>query len=210
MHPRPNTMERVDPDEEKLGEAFKHPFGIILLYIQASLGMVVAVALSYFLLDSVLEDKNQAFLIGTIFAVASISLTFLVVVIGTYIYRQNRLIITDRNVTQVLQYGLFNRKVSQLNINNVEDVTAIQNGFFSTIFNYGTLKIETAGEQMNFHYTYCPNANYYAKIVLDARERMLGQMKPATENFSTTSQAQDSGETIKELGAETLKHAKKN
>jgi len=37
------------------------------------------------------------------------------------------------------------------------------------------LKIETAGEQSNFNFTFCPSSGHVAKIILDAREKMLGQ-----------------------------------
>ncbi len=213
MHPRPYSIERTDPDEDKLGDVFKHPIGIIFLYVQAIIGMVVAIGLSYFLLNSVMQDADTAFFIGSMFALVSIVLTILVVIVATYIYRQNRITITDRNITQVLQYGLFSRKVSQLNINNVEDVTAVQKGVLATIFNYGTLKVETAGEQMNFHFTYCPNVGYYAKIILDAREKMLGQMDKdepiGHEQVRRRERRATLTDTsaIKDLGAKTIERA---
>lgn len=214
MHRRPNVMERVDPDEVKLAEVSKHPIGIILLYIQAGLGMTVAIGLSYFLLPLVVDDTDTAFFIGNVFAGVSVLLAFVVILIATYIYKQNRVIITDRNITQVLQFGLFNRKVSQLNVNNVEDVTALQDGVLPTFFNYGTLKIETAGEQVNFNFTFCPNAGFYAKIILDAREKMLGQMHPDHNNVSAmpevTKFQKGSKEAIKDLGAETVKASSRN
>lgn len=169
-------MEQVDEDETKLYEVYKHSFGIVVVYIQTALGMVLATGLAYFLLPSVIADTERAFLIGSIFAALSVLLAFIVIVLATIVYKQSRLIVTDRNITQVLQYGLFNRKVSQLNMMNVEDVTSTQNGFIATMMNFGTLKIETAGEQSNFNFTYCPNSNYCAKLILDAREKMLGQM----------------------------------
>lgn len=204
MHSRPNTIESVDADENKLAEIHKHPVGIILLYIQATIGVFLASALGYFLLPSVLQDTDKAFQVGNIFAGISILLAFIVIVIATIIYRENRLTITDRNITQILQYGIFSRKVSQLNVNNVEDVTAEQKGILATTFNYGTLKIETAGEQVNFHYTFCPNVGYYAKIILDAREQMLGQMK--VPNSTATTSAPLDEETVKDIGAETLRN----
>jgi hypothetical protein len=45
----------------------------------------------------------------------------------------------------------------------------------STILGYGNLSIETAGEQSNFNFTYCPRPGYYAKVILNAREKILGQ-----------------------------------
>jgi uncharacterized membrane protein YdbT with pleckstrin-like domain len=170
-----STMEHVDVNETKLCEIAKHPFGIMIVYIQAAVGLIFALGLAYFLLPSVVNDVDQAFLYANLFAAVAIVFAVFIVILTALVYRQNRLIVTDRNITQILQYGLFNRKVSQLNMVNVEDVTSVQKGLFSTMFGFGELKIETAGEQSNFHYTYCPNPGYYAKVILNAREEILGQ-----------------------------------
>lgn len=170
-----HTIDHVDPDETKLCEVAKHPVGIIVVYIQAAVGLFVALGLAYFLLPTVVEDIDQAFLYANLFASIAVIFSIIIVILTSLVYRQNRLIVTDRNITQILQFGLFNRKVSQLNLVNVEDVTSVQSGVFSTIFGYGELKIETAGEQSNFHFTFCPNPGYYAKVILNAREHILGQ-----------------------------------
>lgn len=211
MHKRNNSMEQVDPDEVKLADTRKHPMGIILLYVQVLVGMIFAIGLAYFLLPLVLEDTDTAFFIGNIFTAVSVVMAFIVLTISTIIFKENRIIVTDRNVTQVLQYGLFSRKVSQLNINNVEDVTAMQQGILPTIFNYGTLKIETAGEQVNFHFSFCPNADYYAKIILDAREKVLGQgMSETNTSHGAKEKSLPSSDAIKDIGAETIKQASTN
>jgi hypothetical protein len=41
------------------------------------------------------------------------------------------------------------------------------------LFNYGTLRVETAGEQSNFNFIYCPRPNAVAKLILEARERYV-------------------------------------
>lgn len=169
------NIETVDHNEQKLCEIAKHPFGIVVIYIWALLGLVVALGLSYFLLPAVIDDTDKAFLIAHFFALVAITLTIIGITIAAIIYRQNRLIVTDINITQILQYGLFNRKVSQLNLINVEDVTSVQKGILPTLFGFGELKIETAGEQANFHFSYCPKSSYYANVILNAREKILGQ-----------------------------------
>lgn len=170
-----HTIDSIDGNETKLCEVAKHPFGILIVYIQAALGLLLALGLAYFLLPSVIEDTDQAFLYANLFAGVSIVFAIIAVILTSLVYRQNRLIVTDRNITQMLQYGLFSRKVSQLNMVNVEDVTALQSGIFQTMFGFGDLNIETAGEQVNFHFSYCPRPGYYAKIILNAREQILGQ-----------------------------------
>jgi hypothetical protein len=172
---RANSIEGVGANESILAEVHKHPFGIILLYIQAGLALALALGLFYFLLPSFVSEENSARVNGIllIVTVVAISITLLILFVASLIYRQSYLIITDKNVTQVLQIGLFKRQVSELSMANVEDVTAEQRGIFATIFNFGKLVIETAGEQNNFIFTYCPRPNYYGKLVLDTRQRYI-------------------------------------
>jgi len=167
-------IDEVDNDEKKLAEVPKHPIGILGMFFLVGVGMLAAIVLVYALLPSLLDSSLLLF-ITNIFAGSAVLLALLINILAAVVYRQNRLIITDRNITQILQYGLFSRKVSQLNLVNVEDVTSIQSGILSTLFGYGTVKIETAGEQENFNYTYCPRPTYYTKVILEAREMILGQ-----------------------------------
>ena len=87
------------------------------------------------------------------------------------------MIVTDRSLIQVLQKGLFNRKVSRLSMANVEDVSAEKKGIFAMIFNFGTLNIQTAGEIDNFIFPLCPDPDEYAGLVLDARQAYAQSMR---------------------------------
>ena len=171
-------MESVDSDEILLGTVYKHPFGIIIVYIQAAIGLIISMGLAYVLLPTVVSDESSAFSIATAFGALAAIFAATIIIVATILYRQSHLIITDKNITQVLQGGLFQRKISQLTMANVEDVTSEQNGIFPSLFDFGVLKIETAGEQANFHFTYCPKPSYYAKIILEARETYLAQDYP--------------------------------
>jgi uncharacterized membrane protein YdbT with pleckstrin-like domain len=168
--PKNAKVDQVDADETKLAEIRRHPFGIIIVYIQAIIGMAVATALSFLLIPSFFDDGDQATTVATLILVIISIFIGLIILVATFVYRQSRIVVTDKNVTQVLQIGLFSRKVSQLDIRDVEDVTAIRDGFFQSVFNFGVLKIETAGEQMNFIFDYCPRPDYFAKLVLEARQ----------------------------------------
>lgn len=180
------SIEKPDLNEVKICEIPKHPFGIFVFYFWAAIGLILVLGLSYFLLPTVITDVDQALLIANLVALVAIVFTIIVLAVATITYGQNRIIVTDLNITQILQYSLFSRKVSQLNLVNVEDVTSVQKGLLPTIFGFGELKIETAGEQANFHFTYCPRSSYYANVILNAREKVLGQHfgrpKIATQN----------------------------
>jgi len=106
-------------------------------------------------------------------SVFAVFLIGLILSLATFVYRKSKLTVTDKNVVQIIQNGLLNRKVSQLSLANVEDVTSEQKGIFSNLFSYGVLNIETAGEQTNFYFNYCPNPHRVAKIILHAKDDFM-------------------------------------
>jgi len=169
------SIEDMGPGETKLIEIHKHPFGIIWLYIQTLVGMTFALGLMFILLNQFVTDDNAAQMrsIFGLVAVLAVGATLLVLFVAGFVYRQNFLIVTNKNITEVLQRNLFNRQVSELSMANIEDISSFQKGVFATMFNYGTMVVETAGEQNNFVFTFCPRPSYHCKILLDARQRYV-------------------------------------
>lgn len=172
-------IESLTTEETLVADVRRHPFGLFLIYLQIFVALGLALLLIFMLLPSVIEALGlhgpTVNAIASVFGLFAVVFALIFIVLATRIYKFNQLIVSDKNVTQVLQIGLFSRKVSELSMANVEDVTAEQNGIFPTVFNYGTLKIETAGEQNNFIFIYCPNPNAYAKAILDSRLKFISE-----------------------------------
>lgn len=143
----------------------KHIFGLVVLYVQAIFGLLAGVLLIVFLLPSIVGKGANVYAIASLALLLAITVIAVVLIVATIVYKRSQLIVTTKNITQVYQVGLFNRKISQLSLADVEDVSAEQKGVFPTIFNFGTLYVETAGEQANFHFDFCPNPNAVAKEV---------------------------------------------
>ncbi len=167
-------VENILPTETKVADVRRHPFGLIIIYAQFIIAMILSIGLIGFFLPSLVgaDSEGGNLFIGLLLMVMSV-FGLIYLVLATRIYKGNQLIITDMNVTQVHQVGLFNRKVSELTMANIEDVTVNVSGIFGTIFNFGTIVVETAGEQNNFIFNYCPNPNAYAKALQDARSSFM-------------------------------------
>ncbi|MBT4856658.1 PH domain-containing protein [Candidatus Uhrbacteria bacterium] len=61
-------------------------------------------------------------------------------------------IVTSERIVNIEQLGLFSRVISTLHLNQVQDVTAETHGFFSTIFTFGNVHIQTAGSTERFNF----------------------------------------------------------
>lgn len=170
-------VEQLNPQEIKIADVRRHPFGLVVIFIQAILALALAFGLILpFAADALKSlglNSSAGAGVVTLFSLMAFILVIVYLILATRIYRSNQLILTNDNVTQVNQVGLFHRKVSEISMGNVEDVTAHQSGVFQTIFNFGRLHIETAGEQNNYDFHYCPNPNAFAKAIQDARVEFL-------------------------------------
>jgi uncharacterized membrane protein YdbT with pleckstrin-like domain len=170
-----NPLSAMQGGESVVADIKRHPFGIISLYILALIGFAAAIAAVVLVLPNLLPQSNtdeiMKYAIGVIGIVAALML--LMLAITTYLYWQNRWVVTSDSITQITQRGLFDRQVSQLSFYNLEDVTAEQHGIFPAMFNFGVLKVETAGERSKFSFLYCPDPNKYARTILNAREQFL-------------------------------------
>lgn len=183
MHP----MVVLQPGERIICEIKRHPFGLISMYVSAFFALVVLAVLAalapQFLTQYSSETSSLELLVWTgvgIFCLA----VLLVLWIATRVYWQNRWFVTDDSITQVRQNSLFDRRVSQLSMENLEDVTVDQRGIIQSMFGFGTLKAETAGEHSKFQFQYCPDPNKFARAILEVHETFLHQVRHSPQQVN--------------------------
>lgn len=168
-----------DENEDLIMEIRKHNFGLLIVQVTGLCVTLIIVLTSIFLvsglsnsLDIDLQSNGGESVIiagGLILGVLSIVGTEIIAML----YRSNVIFVTSEKIAQVVYISLFNRKLSQLSIGDVQDVTVRQDGVFPRIFNYGTLIIETAGEQQNYTFTYVPKPYEASIAIVGAHEENL-------------------------------------
>lgn len=171
LHP----MVVMQPGEQVLLELKRHPYGIIGMYIGGGFAITIIAALAVALVPNLQTQYNvQNIELWAYLLLGIISLGVAVALwIATSVYWQNRWIVTTDSITQITQNSLLGRQVSQLSMDNLEDVTVQQDGAMAHMFNFGTLRVETAGERSKFFFVYCPNPNEQARKILEAHEAFV-------------------------------------
>ena len=59
-------------------------------------------------------------------------------------------IVTDQRIINIEQRGMFNREIAEHDLDKIQDVSGMQQGFFQTLFSYGDVHVQTAGEIQRF------------------------------------------------------------
>lgn len=169
-----------DENEELLGEIRKHPIGLLIIELTGVIMAIIVMLAAYALiwgtkqLDSSLASDGVTaivMIVGVLLALGVLGVSF----IGSILYKSNVIFVTNEKIAQVLYKSIFDRTISQLSIGDVQDVTVTQKGLLARYFNYGTLVIETAGEQQNYTFTYVPSPYETAKLIVGSHETNLKQ-----------------------------------
>lgn len=178
-----NLIE-FDKDESLICEIRKHAIGLFFIYLTGiGISLIIALIFSAISFSDVLSDgmsdvgasSGNLKSLVTIGGIIFIFFILVAMTIQAILYTNNVIFITSEKIAQVLYINLFNRKISQLSIGDVQDVTVTQKGVLAHMFNYGTLVIETAGEQQNYTFTYIPDPYRHSKLIVGAHERNLVQ-----------------------------------
>lgn len=76
-------------------------------------------------------------------------------------------IVTNQRIMDIEQKGLFSREVSEFSISRVQDVTVDIVGILPTLFHYGDVHVQTAGEAKQFIFRDIKNPNKVKDTILN-------------------------------------------
>lgn len=85
-------------------------------------------------------------------------------------------VLTDKKIISADQKTLFNRNMSTLELEKIQDVSIEVNGFIATILGFGTIRVQTAGEVRKF-------ALEDARNPEEAKEAILAAQVSLREEF---------------------------
>lgn len=122
-----------------------------------------------------LDDRSGILYTTVILVFSLFELFLLLFVYHAWVnYYLDLWIITNERIIAMEQRGLFNRSVSELRLNRIQDVSSEVKGFLPTLFKYGRIHIQTAAEQDMFEFKDIPNPEIVARQILELHERYVG------------------------------------
>ena len=161
-----------DPGERILRVIRRNPITLVPAFIISVIMIILALGLVYIAArypNAVPHAGQLAGLLAmllSIFGVAGILVT-------VFVYRRNALIFTNIHLIQSEQIGLFNHRVSQINFERVQDVSGRKVGIWQSLFNFGDVEVQSAGEQEKFIFHGASNPSEVADDALQTRDTCI-------------------------------------
>ncbi|HYC80055.1 MAG TPA: hypothetical protein VEC17_03440 [Candidatus Binatia bacterium] len=90
-------------------------------------------------------------------------------------------IITNERIVTIEQKSLTHHTISELHLNQIQDVTAEVHGLPENLLDFGDVYIQTAGETERFLFHNIPNPVKVTKLVIDLYEQLPEQRTNQTQ-----------------------------
>jgi len=133
---------------------------------------IALVLIVYFSDKSVFHGLILNFLVLGLSTYYLVIVTFIFTSLIAFYY--DLYIVTDEAIIDVNQQGFFGRKIVQISLLRVQDVTSNIQGLFPTLFAYGNVLIETAGEQtQSLLLEQIPNPQEVASKILELHNELI-------------------------------------
>jgi hypothetical protein len=165
--PKPTTVhfDSQTQNEQVILLLRQHPVMLFKPIVLILVAIVLPIFANFGPMLNFLPDQFYfAFLLGWYLVVAGMSLqTFLVWYFNVYL-------VTDERIIDVDFFSIIHKNVSTAKIDNIQDVTVNTTGTFASIFDYGTILIQTAAEKNEFEFENVPHP---AKVATFLNEMVI-------------------------------------
>ena len=153
----------------------RHPIGLVSIW-----AVVAAAFLATFVVIPILVMQmapnftdtlnTSAKANGTLFLGALMVLYILGGIVATVVYRGNKFFLTNESVIQNIQHHLLSQKEQTISLTNIEDASYRQHGLIQTIFNYGSLRLSTEGDETTYRFSFVANPKHQVDLLNNAVE----------------------------------------
>ncbi|MCL2451766.1 PH domain-containing protein [Candidatus Saccharibacteria bacterium] len=83
---------------------------------------------------------------------------------GHYVFRRNIFIVTNERIFSRIQLTPFSYRAQNVEIDHIEDCSFTQNGIVQMLFNYGTIRLSTVGDEHTYVFTFVARPEEQFKV----------------------------------------------
>lgn len=162
----------------------RHPIGIAVPLIMSGFFVVLIASclINYSLIVSALGIMEPApFSLVVLVGFALILLFLAGGYISYWVYINNKFFLTNESVIQETQIGLFTHHEQTVSLANVEDASFDQRGIIQMMFNYGSIRLSTEGDETTYRFSYVANPKQQIAILNNAVEAFKNGRPVVTE-----------------------------
>ncbi len=167
-------MIEIENNEIIIKTVRKHWFvllgDIFVLIFCVALPIVLLFTLHFLPIENIIAFSGKTFYAGGFFFFAWCMIVWMLAWNIWTEYYLDVLLITDKRIFDINQHGLFRRTSSSFRLDRIQNVTVDMEGVIQTLLDFGTIHIETAGENEDFIATYIAHPYEIKKMINEKQD----------------------------------------
>ena len=152
----------LEDDEYVVSDIIRTKIGRFFIWFCSIGATVLLVAIAY--ISFYTEQMIGGEILSSVCLFCAV-ISVLVGIILNCIYGRNSLIVTNQRVFGRVQVSLFSCRIQSLELEHVEDVSFDQSGLLPMMFNYGSIRMSTVGDEHTYKLTFADNPAEQVKAV---------------------------------------------
>jgi hypothetical protein len=136
-----------------------HPFTQISWIVSSVFFFILLFVLNFFMQS--FFNLGQIFIINLFFIIFILSYIWFNVLNWYF----NVGIVTDKRIIDVDFYAILYKEITNARLNKIEDITVKSGGYFESLFDYGSIFIQTAGTEANVEFIDVPYPSDGVQII---------------------------------------------
>ncbi|MCL2037448.1 PH domain-containing protein [Candidatus Saccharibacteria bacterium] len=142
---------KFEPTEFVVIDVTRSITGIVYIWLVALVAFASIVGIAVLIAQTSPDDlKDNIAIAGFIGALGSLAGG----AIATYVFRSSYFIVTNERIFARAQYAPFSYRDQNIEIEHIEDCSLRQGGVLPTLFNYGTIRLSTVGDEHTYQFTF--------------------------------------------------------
>ena len=162
--------------------AFKRAKICLFMIFGGLVGGLILILLAFLLIlmgQSMIDEMGRNFLF--IILSALVAAAVVIGLISLTIYNGNRMFITNKHAIQMSMTSPVAHSVNIIDLKSIEDASFRQENLLQNLFNYGTLRLSTVGDETTYTFKYSDisgeDLKAITKLISDAKKRARGASK---------------------------------
>lgn len=150
------------PTEYVVIDVERSPLGLVQIWVIAFLAFLAVAGILF--LTSTTNPTNLDF-DTMLLSLLAAALAVIGGIVGSWVFRANYFLVTNERVFARIQNSPFSQRSQNVELEHVEDCSFRQSGIFQTLFNYGSIRLSTVGDEQTYRFSFVKNPAAQFKII---------------------------------------------
>lgn len=158
--------------EYVISDVPRHPIGMIgpLIATGLSVTLVFILLLNYPFFAEALNLPMTSYGLLLLMGILLILLFIIGGYLAIWVYLSNKFYLTNESVIQEIQMSIFSKREQTVSLMNIEDASYSQKGPIQTLFDFGSIRLSTEGEETTYRFNYVAGPRDQIAILNNAVE----------------------------------------